>query len=195
MGNFFLSYILITIHVIGTALTIFSNEEVGSERAGQWLEVTQLGRGEAEVARVAVPALQGQDSEQSKPRLLSPAHPHLQVLLSQELWKKKKKKNKSQAQMGAPGASLACLLLPAGPQGFCKPPMWLLGAHFLSPPYISVSHFLNFFFPLVFFFPIRKKSFLHNDDLCLLCRSVFEVFQRLAELLSVGILDFYLCKI
>lgn len=70
--------------------------------------------------------------------------------------------------MGAPGASLACLLLPAGPRGFCKPPMWLLGAHFLSPPYTSVSHFLNFFFFLsFFFFPIRRKSFLHNDDLCL----------------------------
>lgn len=99
--------------------------------------------------------------------------------------------------MGAPGASLACLLLPAGPRGFCKPPMWLLGAHFLSPPYISVSHFLNFFFPLVFFFFFLlggKVSFAMMIYVCL-CRSVFEVFQRLAELLSVGILDFYLCKI
>ena len=99
--------------------------------------------------------------------------------------------------MGAPGASLACLLLPAGPRGFSKPPMWLLGAHFLSPPYISVSHFLNFFFPLSFFFFFLlggKVSFAMMIYVCL-CRSVFEVFQRLAELLSVGILDFYLCKI
>lgn len=43
------------------------------------------------MGQVAVPPLQGLDSEQSEPKLLSPAHPHLQVLLSHELWKKQKK--------------------------------------------------------------------------------------------------------
>lgn len=60
----------------------FANEEIGSERAGQWLKVTQLER--AEAGRAAILPLRGLDSQLPQSRLLGLAHHLPHVFLSHE---------------------------------------------------------------------------------------------------------------